>query len=256
MCGFPCHYFCMRKKKNKASNDSALDLPGLKRVNTTMTNLSNIYDVVSDNVGSAHPNLNIEDIQTAVSLASQQLLKSTPSSINAITEQLQKVPAQRRAYEEKQLVSIEHDSNSRMCANAAKKPSKCIANTLWPEEPTLKLIEFHAEGVSNCSRQCDQLCLLCLRFELLKCSMSCVQNGVGINNSMISSAHHNIVNIPGEYHADDCLFPMSPYTGIVGPIVRILKHKLQLEVSTCNGHRIFKVRQLFKTIEESVPNFC
>lgn len=245
----------MKKKKRKKETDSKLNLQQIRKADATVQNLCNIYDVASTKMGSEDVSFTEDEIETSIKLACHQLLQDTHSSKQAILNQNFKVQAQRRAYEEEQLVSIGHNLNSTICANTNHRVNKCVANILWPEEPTLKMAAFQPEGAHITFRQSEQLCLLCLRFELLKCSMSCVQNAMGMNCDVISCPHHNIVNIPGEYDATDCLFPMSPHTGIVGPVVRILKHKLQLEVMHVRDQRLFRVRQLYKEVNDAVPNF-
>ena len=245
----------MKKKPKKQKSGSKLNLQQISQADTTAQHLSNIYDVADANVQNETTSFSAEEVEMSIQLACHQLLQDTSSTRNAVMKQYSRVQAQRRAYEEQQLLSIGHNLTAAVCTNANNKSNPCVANVLWPEEPTLKMAAFQPEGAQNSSRQSEQLCLLCLRYELLRYSMSCVQNGMGIDQNVITCPHHNIVNMPGEYDAADCLFPMSPYTGLIGPVVRILKHKLQLQVLHVNNQRIFKVAQLYNKVDDAVPNF-
>lgn len=163
---------------------------------------------------------------------------------------------EKRDYEEGFLHTVGKNASDRPCRNATSTSEKCVASALWREElqdsPMVEFIPSRLRGKVS-SETPSRVCLLCLRFEIQCASYGCIQDGVAKSKACAIAAHYNIVNQPREYLADDCIFPQSANTGIVGPCAKCSKHKMQLcrvATSSASSSGYWQLRQLFGTMPD------
>lgn len=182
-----------------------------------------------------------------------------------------------RATEEEMLHSVGKNRTDRVCMNTQYRESKCVANALWPEIEDLKMAaaqlrreteqkaskiapsrlprmpnatsaeksNSHAigPGMEKDSEVVLQPCLLCLRYRVQCEAYGVIQDGCGSSSGMIISTHHNLIDVPGEYVAEDCVLPQTPHNGVIGGCVMVCKSKLKPVRSPCGKY--WKIQQLY-----------
>lgn len=190
-----------------------------------------------------------------------------------------------RAEENEMLHTVGKNRDDRVCMNTLHRPSKCVANVLWPELKNMHMVEAKLEreyggssggsgrpksaargdagrvtpedqgdeernndnniglGVDVSTEPSLRPCLLCLRQRIHCEAHGVIQDGCGSNTGMIISSHHNLVDVPGEYMAEDCVLPQTPHNGMIGACARVSKSKLRPVMSGCG--RYWRIEQLY-----------
>ena len=209
-------------------------------------------DSLSMTLDNAHDN--VADAADLLKLATQQLMADASSNRLIWNRTMGPEVAQTRAHEEASLKSVGRGEHVAACANCLKLPSTCVANTLfWPEKNDLQMATYIPEG-SNAGKG-DGVCLLCLRFLVQRLYYANVQMGVSLHKDALITEHRNIVGIPGEYAAEDCLHPLSVHCGTLGPIVKLQKGQYALEITETEHGIIYRVIQLHRRVDAGLPDF-
>ena len=203
-------------------------------------------------------------LRRIISSALDRYLQTSPSrpaatkAIFDVTSSADNVTyPEKRSYEERFLHTVGKTPSDRPCRNATSQSEKCVAHILWHDEllesPMVEFVPSHAQR-TGASESPPGVCLLCLRYEIQCASYGCLQDGVKKSESCLISSHYNIINEPGEYPASDCVFPQSVHTGIFGPCVKCVKHKLRLHRvtnSSLSSGGYWQIEQLFDRIPET-----